>query len=424
MKSENENNGCRRILGFLFSAVPVTYIDKNFYDVTLKCQAIMDTWNDSNLSLIGRVLVVNTLVISKLVYILQTMNITKRRLGFLNKRISNFIWSGMGSRSKLNILEWGKDRGGLGLIPVDLKARSLRFKTVKEYLGKSEDGRGDDPVTQILAYFMDITVRASVYQDLGHKRQLFQDPITGGNGILSVHRNREHVLKYFLDDVKKYKECELKYQNHDISRWDNVFYLKKLVFERTSNEQSVMRVGRNDEKTFFIRQYFTELIEKKIWANVFFKGLDTKVQAFNYKMVNNLLPLYSIIGGRGEKYCRYCRKKTGINNLETMEHVFIKCMVATMVWDRINLKLRRRGMVNLDVGVETIIYKLGIRGAMVLLVCEVCWALWNNRNNNNNIEGINVGGAKVVQEMFRNRIEKLLRVDRTILDENKFKNRW
>ena len=93
-----------------------------------------------------------------------------------------------------------------------------------------------------------------------------------------------------------------------------------------------------------------------------------------------------------------------------------------MVWDRINLKLRRRGMVNLDVGVETIIYKLGIRGAMVLLVCEVCWALWKNRNNN--IEGFNVGGAKVVREMFSNRIEKLLRVDRTILDENKFKNRW
>ena len=38
-----------------------------------------------------------------------------------------------------------------------------------------------------------------------------------------------------------------------------------------------------------------------------------------------------------------------------------------------------------------------------------------------NIEGFNLGGAKVVREMFSNMIEKL---DRTILDENKFKNRW
>ena len=422
--SENENNGCKKVLGFLFSAVPEVSIDKTWYAVTQKCQGIMDNWKDCNLSLVGRILVVNSLVIPKLVYILQTMNITKRRLGFLNKRISNFIFTGMGSKLKLNILEWGKERGGLGLVPVDLKGRALRFKTVKDYLGKSEGGREGDPVVQILAYFMDMTVRNSIYRDLPHLRQAFQDPVTGGNGILSVRNHQEHILKYYLEDVKKYKEFEVKYNNHDISKWENVFYLKKLIAERTGNEQSVMRTGRNDEKTFFMRQNLGESKEKKVCANIFFKGLDTKVQAFNYKMVNNLLPLYNIIGERGEKYCRYCRKKSGLNNLETMEHVFIGCIVASMVWGRINLKLHRRGIVGIDLGVDTIIYKLGMPGELVLLVSEVNWALWKNRNNNNAVIGNNVGGAKVVREMFSKRIKKLLRVDRKILKANKFKERW
>ena len=421
--SQHDNHGCKKILGILFSAVPVTYIDKNYFVVTKKCQEILDTWDDRNLSLVGRVLVVNSLVISKLVYVMQTLDITKRRLGFLKQRISKFIWKGMGSKLKLSILEWGKDRGGLGLVPVDLKARALRLKTIKDYLGKSEGGRDIGPITQILAYFLDVTVRASLYNDLGSMHQLFQDPITGRGGILSRQQNRDHHLKYFLEDIREFKNFELQYQ--DIGKWDSVFYLKRLVANRTELEQATMKNDVFMNKIHFYRQHFSGCQEKQVWKNWQVKGLDPKVKAFNYKMINNLLPVSSIIGhGGNDKFCKYCLLKRNLQVVESVEHVFISCIVAKMVWAKLNLEFHKKGMGGIEVDRETILYKIGIQGDKVLLVSEVNWALWKNRNNNVHSVANNLGSAVVVHKVYHARFEKLMKVDRVVLSGTKFRKRW
>ena len=418
--SEEDNHGCRAFLGILFSSVPVTYVDKNFYEVTKKCQKILDIWDDRNLSLIGRILVVNTLVISKLVYILQTVNITKKRLEFLEKRISKFIWKGMGSKLKLGILEWGRERGGLGLIPVDLKARSLRLKTIKGYLGKSEEGRDKGPVTQILAYFLDMVVRNECYGTLENLKQVFQDPITGHGGVLAKINNKEHELKYYLDDIREFKSFDR--DNNNIEIWSSVDYLHKLIDKRTENEISILRAGRNSDKIYFLKQYFTISQEKEICKNSFYKGLDTKIQAFNYKMNNNLLPIFGIIGGNN-KFCRYCKNKIGFEITETMEHVFMECLIPTVVWRKINRILHSKGLAGIEIDRETIIYKLGIKHERIILVSEVNWALWRNRNSNS-FEENNTEGALVVRKMYVNRLEKLVRIDKAVLSAVKFRERW
>lgn len=419
--SKNEDYGCRKMLGIFFSAVPITYIDKNFLVVTKKCQEVMDTWDDRNLSLVGRVLIVNSLVIPKLVYLLQTLNITKRRLGFLERRISRFIWKGMGCKLKLNILEWGKERGGLGLIPVDLKARALRLKTIKDYLGKGDEGRDRGPITQILAYFLDATVKANLYRDLEDMQQILQDPVTGSGGILSRQDNTDHVLRYFLEDVKVIKLFEER--NYDVSLWDSVVYLGKLIEFRTIEETKVMKEGRNSDKIQFFRQLFNNGQENNIWKSAFTKALDTKIRAFNYKMINDLLPLYGKIGGN-KKYCRYCKNKYDFEILETMEHLFIECVVAVRVWGEINRRYHGIGTGGIDLDRDSVIYKIGLRGEKVILVSEVNWALWKNRNNNSREQGVNLAGSIAVRGMYVARIGKLMKVDRSILSGVKFIERW
>ena len=418
--SKDEEHGCRKVLGVLFSAVPLTYIDKNFLVMTKKCQKILDIWNDRNLSLIGRVLVVNSLVVSKLVYLLQTISITNRRLGYLRARISNFVFSGMGCRLKLNVLEWGKDRGGLGLIPVDLKARALRLKGIKDYLGKRDGGRDEGPISQISAYFLDMTVRATLYRDITEMHQMLQDPVTGAGGILTRRNNRDHVLKYYLEDVKALKYFDDKYQ--DISRWDSVFYLKKLVEHRTEIEQGTMKMEPQSRRIHFYRQHFSGMQEKQVCKNIFLKGLDTKVQAFSYKLVHNLLSTNKMVGANN-KCCSYCKKKNGRHILEDREHIFIKCAVASMVWGKINMKLHRNGMGGIELEEETIIYRLGLSKELSFLVAEVNWALWKNRNNNTKIEH-SVAGARVVREMYVKRLDKLMRVDKAILNGSRYRDRW
>ena len=299
----------------------------------------------------------------------------------------------------------------------------LRLKLIKDYLGKSEDGRDGGPVSQILAYFLDMTVRPTLYRDLPemHRLQVFQDPVTVRGGILSRRENRDHVLRYFLEDVRVLKEFELKYQ--DISAWNSVFYIKKLIEQRTEGEISIMKGGHIDDKINFFKQYFLSSQEKGIFKNVHLKGLDTKIQAFNFKIVHNLLPLAGITGDYNSA-CTYCRKKNKINNWESREHLFIGCAVSSTVWGRINMKLHRLGMGGVELDRKTIIYKLGLDEQLSVLVSEVCWALWRNRNNNVRVIGNNLGGALVVREMYAKRIKKIMQVDRVVLTPVKYRNRW
>ena len=130
-------------------------------------------------------------------------------------------------------------------------------------------------------------------------------------------------------------------------------------------------------------------------------------------MAHNLLPVFSIIG-ENDTFCSYCRKKNGLNNREDIEHVFIYCIIPSMVWGKINLKLHRQGMGGIELEKDTIIYKLGLTAEMAMLVAEINWALWKNRNNNTRMIGNNVGGAVVVTKMYKSRLEKFMRVDKKV----------
>ena len=102
-------------------------IEKNYYDLVEKAKRVLNSWYNRGLSLCGKIQVVNALVASLFVYKMMVLplipkNIIKR----VDNVIRDFLWNGKKSKISYAILQNHKDQGGLGLVNLERKDRSLK----------------------------------------------------------------------------------------------------------------------------------------------------------------------------------------------------------------------------------------------------------------------------------------------------------
>lgn len=94
-------------------------------------------WSSRGLTLGGKVLVLNTLFLSKLWY---TLSVTPMSLGTysrLKALMLRFLWGEGRAMIAYDTLIAGRDMGGLGLLDPWVRMKSLRVKLVRRFL----DGR-------------------------------------------------------------------------------------------------------------------------------------------------------------------------------------------------------------------------------------------------------------------------------------------
>lgn len=82
----------------------------------------------------GKVIVVNSLLLSKFNYVLGAIDMPDWVLNEIKVAVINFLWRGKGVKisTKTLIADYGK--GGLNLVDIDTKRKAIRVKTVKKYL--------------------------------------------------------------------------------------------------------------------------------------------------------------------------------------------------------------------------------------------------------------------------------------------------
>ena len=111
--------------------------------------------------------------------------------------------------------------------------------------------------------------------------------------------------------------------------------------------------------------------------------LPRKISIFMWRLLNALLPLPDILSKFGfhlPSKCVFC------NHVETLEHVFLTCEVATAVWHRLGLLLHFR-----TDRADEILMQLQnwwmhssgngfVANCYRLLPALICWALWKFRN--------------------------------------------
>ena len=147
------NNGSRKILGVYIGGHEGEDRDRGWREVLGKIQNVLNLWKSRGLTLKGKVIVVNVLILSKINHILGTCELPQWALNSLKAAISSFLWRGKGNLIAHRVLISNKREGGLGLIDISAKKDALRVKIVKNFLDPERQYPWEDWMASYLAEY-------------------------------------------------------------------------------------------------------------------------------------------------------------------------------------------------------------------------------------------------------------------------------
>ena len=121
-----------KILGLVCIADDRKMAEINFKETVAKARNILNIWAKCSLSLIGKILVINTLIVPLFTHrLLVTRSPTKALLEEYKKMIVEFIWESKRSKIAYYRLIRNFEGGGLKLVDLGTKDISLKIKWVQ-----------------------------------------------------------------------------------------------------------------------------------------------------------------------------------------------------------------------------------------------------------------------------------------------------
>ena len=113
------------ILG-VFVTHTANILDINYAPVLQKVQGILNTWKKRDLSLIGKVTIINSMIASLLVHKMMVLEtIPQEFVSKIETMISEFIWNGRKPKIPLRVLQLSK-KGGLNLVNILNRDKALK----------------------------------------------------------------------------------------------------------------------------------------------------------------------------------------------------------------------------------------------------------------------------------------------------------
>ena len=120
------------VLGVWICHDKIESIARNYDTLLVKVKAILGAWRSRSLTLIGKILIINTLIASLFVYkMLVLNNLPEKIIKQLESEFQLFIWNGKKPKIALSTLQRNKNAGGLRLVDIRLRERALKASCVK-----------------------------------------------------------------------------------------------------------------------------------------------------------------------------------------------------------------------------------------------------------------------------------------------------
>ena len=123
-----------KILGVHFSYDENNNNDLNFNLKLRKLQTRLDMWRARDLTLFGRVLIIKSLGLSKIIHSISNIETPDGIASAVRKNLFNFIWKNKKDRIKRTTLYQDLEKGGIRMTDVDLMFRSLRLAWIPRLL--------------------------------------------------------------------------------------------------------------------------------------------------------------------------------------------------------------------------------------------------------------------------------------------------
>ena len=105
----------------------------NFRPKIAKMKHLLNSWKCRNLSLKGKITVINTLALSKLIYLCSILHTPEEVYAEVKNIITDFIWDGKTAKIAYSTLTKGIEDGGLKLVDLKLKVKSLNASWVRRF---------------------------------------------------------------------------------------------------------------------------------------------------------------------------------------------------------------------------------------------------------------------------------------------------
>ena len=124
-----------RILGIQFSADRTLMTKNNYDELIKKMGTVLNTWSARSGTLIGKIAVINALVMSQVVYKTLVLNTPdKKTIDRIRKNVLHFLWGNEKPKIAYNTLIRSYENGGLNLHDFSAKNKALKLTWVKKVL--------------------------------------------------------------------------------------------------------------------------------------------------------------------------------------------------------------------------------------------------------------------------------------------------
>ena len=125
-----------KILGMWFTTDKDEMNSLNYEKLKEKISKILNNWQARGLTILGKITVINTLVVPQFVYyFINTYNPPETFFEYVDQVVKKFLWNGGPARIKYQVLQQDIEKGGLKLVNIRNKCISLKAKWVKETFG-------------------------------------------------------------------------------------------------------------------------------------------------------------------------------------------------------------------------------------------------------------------------------------------------
>ena len=151
------------ILGINISCSKEEMIRVNYLPIIGKIKHTLNIWSQRNLSLFGKIEVLKTQAISRLVYVMSLLpSPPKDCLEEIDRMLLNFCWSNKPAKIRKTVLKTCKDMGGAGMVDLRIKDLSLKLNWLKRLV--SFDGCWKDYISVCtknldMEYFLNCNVK-------------------------------------------------------------------------------------------------------------------------------------------------------------------------------------------------------------------------------------------------------------------------
>ncbi len=138
------------LLGIDFSPDLQQMVEINYMKKLTKAKRILASWSQRHLSVVGKVIVVKTLVLPIFIHLFSALpNPSAKVEAELNRTLFKFVWGGKVERIKRDILVAPENEGGLNMIHIFSFIRYIKIRWVKRLL-ENENGAWQNLVNTII----------------------------------------------------------------------------------------------------------------------------------------------------------------------------------------------------------------------------------------------------------------------------------